>query len=1568
MSEEATTSVPTSGKQCIIHQLSFKSGHHDDKLHSPTSYDSWCTLLEAARIRNYDPVLEIEKTLAENEVPSIVYHRYCRSIFTLKRSLETLKEKKEHTADKDIPEKRQRLERSSSSDSRVYKQLCIFCEKVKYKKGQKTRENLIQAKELRVDQTLREVATRKGDSKILALTSREVVAAEAHYHRSCYRSYTKKTDSSCPDQEKDQTDDDPYQKAEKEAFGDLVQYIREELMANPDIIPLTDLTNKLKDFMLSKGITDVTDSTKKNIQKKLKNVFEDELLFFPDNKRRVLVMPKSLDCQELGRRVQSLKIELSVFHSEGAKILEQAALCIRQKIKDSQMKALWPLNPTDVDALQECIPDDLIHFFTVLLTGDPTNLAPSEKVRRLSDSMSSDIVYAVTAGRQKTPKHILLAYAIKTLTGNVELLRIVNRLGHCTSGLQLEENDTALCLQKLACTRNQRAILPQQVQPYVFTNLSWDNIDRLEATVTGGGTSHRVNGIAVQPRVFGPHPPKDPLPVIEKTKKRALPVDTQELRMYVSGKRPGPQPLQDSTDCLQEHKAQATSARKKDLLWMLARTVDAERQTVPAWTGFNIQTRDQVSVSADTVSYLPTINAPATDMATVQEILVQSEAIRTTLQLDNVVIVMDQALYAKAAEIVWKNREQYNHLILRLGTFHTIMNVLAILGKRFRDAGLSDLCIESGILAEGSVAGVMDGKMYKRAVRVHKIILEALLRLIWQCFIPWVKDNHSESLTTVNEVEELVADFHQDIHQAAFSTLLQQPVMGDFFSLWDTFLDHLRHDNGDLSAFWMTYVDIVQDVLLGLIRAAREGNWDLHLHAIRQMIPWCFAYDRLNYARHLPVYYAQMTNLAVDYPEIYQAFQDGNFAVQLTDQNPFGRIPVDQTTEVTVNRDTQTVGGTTKFSLKPGAVSRYYLTAEQRSGFLTKLRNIVQLNKHGSDHPDLLDSRRQKDEESVAAVEETLESWTNPFEENLELMSISTGTAAPKDVAQDIKIAQTKGENAYAAFKTERLATDPPAKKFHDPLKKSSLKTFGSAAKKKQTKCGDGRSLILRADRWLFGRMIVMGQSRNLNMKDLMCYPLGPLPWSLAAPDGSLRKTNKAALANSIKKNAPLADSLPDHSVTIIDGMGLVQRAKFDGQQPTFAEVAERIFSMAVNEGSASDRIDVVFDCYKKLSIKCNERANRSRTPGLSVQNITPGQKIKQWRKFLQQEDNKTNLVQFLVNEWNSEKYLKKLGQLHKILYVTCEEKCYRFSAVRRQDVAELQSFQEEADGRLLLHASHAAQDGFEAVMISSNDTDVMVLNLAFCGVIKTPMYQKFGSGTRTQLVDITKAAEALGPTICSALPGMHSFTGCDSVSSFAGKGKLAAMKMLRSDKEAQETFSDLGKNWELSDELFDKLESFTCRMYAPKQPASGVNELRYQLFCAKSGDTESHQLPPCQDCLRKHAQRANYQTALWQRCLSGDSEIADPTKSGWKKETQDGEEILAVDWMSVKPAPDAVLELLACQCPRSCTLPNCICLQNDLKCTDMCRAKDCENQPGEDDTEVLRGDVVMDEDEEDEN
>ena len=72
-------------------------------------------------------------------------------------------------------------------------------------------------------------------------------------------------------------------------------------------------------------------------------------------------------------------------------------------------------------------------------------------------------------------------------------------------------------------------------------------------------------------------------------------------------------------------------------------------------------------------------------------------------------VVLDQALYAKACEVAWKHKDLYAEVLLRLGTFQPIFNLLSIIGKRFQDAGLHDTCTESGIMAEGSVSGVLEG-------------------------------------------------------------------------------------------------------------------------------------------------------------------------------------------------------------------------------------------------------------------------------------------------------------------------------------------------------------------------------------------------------------------------------------------------------------------------------------------------------------------------------------------------------------------------------------------------------------------------------------------------------------------------------------------------------------------------------------------------------------------------------------------------------------------------------------------------------------------------------------------
>ena len=76
------------------------------------------------------------------------------------------------------------------------------------------------------------------------------------------------------------------------------------------------------------------------------------------------------------------------------------------------------------------------------------------------------------------------------------------------------------------------------------------------------------------------------------------------------------------------------------------------------------------------------------------------------------------------------------------------------------------------------------------------------------------------------------------------------------------------------------------------------------------------------------------------------------------------------------------------------------------------------------------------------------------------------------------------------------------------------------------------------------------------------------------------------------------------------------------------------------------------------------------------------------------------------------------------------------------------------------------------------------------------------------------------------------------------------------------------------------------------------------------------------------------------------------PVGKGWKIEKEDGNDKLVIHWKAGQPAPEAVLDLLACNCPRRCELPKCVCMINKIKCTDMCKLSDCENQPSVSDSE----------------
>ena len=110
------------------------------------------------------------------------------------------------------------------------------------------------------------------------------------------------------------------------------------------------------------------------------------------------------------------------------------------------------------------------------------------------------------------------------------------------------------------------------------------------------------------------------------------------------------------------------------------------------------------------------------------------------------------------------------------------------------------------------------------------------------------------------------------------------------------------------------------------------------------------------------------------------------------------------------------------------------------------------------------------------------------------------------------------------------------------------------------------------------------------------------------------------------------------------------------------------------------------------------ERERRSNVGTLRVKVLRRNQeRPKQFIKFLRNSENKLDLVRFLLKDWSINQIHAKSLQ-DKKLFVTREDKAYRISCrrglVQAVNESELESQQEEADTKMYLCASFAANLG----------------------------------------------------------------------------------------------------------------------------------------------------------------------------------------------------------------------------------------------------------------------------------
>ena len=299
----------------------------------------------------------------------------------------------------------------------------------------------------------------------------------------------------------------------------------------------------------------------------------------------------------------------------------------------------------------------------------------------------------------------------------------------------------------------------------------------------------------------------------------------------------------------------------------------------------------------------------------------------------------------------------------------------------------------------------------------------------------------------------------------------------------------------------------------------------------------------------------------------------------------------------------------------------------------------------------------KRDEDDVKKVLEVISNWRNPFEPSEELLSLSSGYVASESMKADLLLAKEKGATALTAFIEERLVTNSTG--FFQTLSKLKLGSFRDAHS--SVTAGD-RNFIIRADRSLLARLLVIGQSRQMDLKDLLSHELGPLPWSLASSDGSLAKTNKAILSKLLENGVECLPTLPDlTTAVIIDAMAMLQTLVRIPDR--FSELADMVMTRILIEAGEAARIDFVGDQYPANSIKNTERNKRGRD-GEIVIKITNGQQFgpRQWRKFMAKGSNKTSLLNFLAREWSQNAvYAEKIKEL--TLFITHGDNCTKCSA-----------------------------------------------------------------------------------------------------------------------------------------------------------------------------------------------------------------------------------------------------------------------------------------------------------------
>ena len=247
-------------------------------------------------------------------------------------------------------------------------------------------------------------------------------------------------------------------------------------------------------------------------------------------------------------------------------------------VKKTKTSLPDPLTACALSADKGNTPQQLIDFFTVLFCGTEE---PNDRIARQIQSVCDDVMYITSRGRIQSSKHLCMGLGLKSLTGNRQVIDIMNRFGHSIGYHTTERLETELA--SVITDKQQATPDGMRLQSGLCTGIAWDNYDENSETLSGGGTLHDTVGFCYQNLTTDTadiHVNKAPVSRTAKPKRSLLEKETvlepyrkkPKIKTFQYQEKDIPRPLE------------MTKFELRDILWMINIALG---QTTPMWTGWN---------------------------------------------------------------------------------------------------------------------------------------------------------------------------------------------------------------------------------------------------------------------------------------------------------------------------------------------------------------------------------------------------------------------------------------------------------------------------------------------------------------------------------------------------------------------------------------------------------------------------------------------------------------------------------------------------------------------------------------------------------------------------------------------------------------------------------------------------------------------------------------------------------------------------------------------------------------------------------------------------------------------